>query len=145
MSDKLTGVCLCGAVTYEASGTPFVVGHCYCDDCRKASGTTHGTHVGLPADAVTLTGELRSYDKHADSGNVVTRSFCPDCGCAIHSTNSGMPGMMFIRASSLDDLNAVSPQMTVYAARAPKWALLDTSGPVFDEMPPNGPPVQSWL
>ena len=52
MSDNLKGGCLCGAVTYEAKGDPAFVGHCYCVDCRKASGTSHGTHVGLPEDAV---------------------------------------------------------------------------------------------
>ena len=136
MTGKLSGGCLCGAVTYEAAGEPAVVGHCYCDDCRKSSGTAHCTHVGIVADLLTLSGRLQSYDKPADSGNVITRSFCPECGSPIHSANSGMPGMLFLRASSLDNLDNIRPQMTVYAARAPAWAQLDRSGPIFDEMPP---------
>ncbi|RYD89156.1 MAG: aldehyde-activating protein, partial [Sphingomonadales bacterium] len=41
MSDQeiFTGGCLCGAVRYEAAGEPIVSGHCYCSDCRKASGS----------------------------------------------------------------------------------------------------------
>ena len=33
-----SGGCLCGAVRYEAQGEPLYAGHCYCEDCRKASG-----------------------------------------------------------------------------------------------------------
>lgn len=51
--------------------------------------------------------------------------------------------MTFIRVSSLDDPDAVEPQMTVYASRAPAWAPLDRSKPVFDEMPEGGPQAVS--
>ena len=136
---KLTGGCLCGAVTYETDAEPMVVGHCHCVDCRKSSGTGHGTHVAVPADAVTLTGTVKVYDRAADSGNVVSRAFCPACGSAIYSTNAGMPGAMFLRASSLDDPDAVTPQMVVYASRAPKWDVMDPALPSFPEMPEEMP------
>lgn len=139
MSEALEGGCLCGAVRYRASAQPMMVGNCYCVDCRKSSGTTHCTHALVPDEAFSVTGEIRSYDRPADSGAMVTRSFCPTCAGAILSRNSGMPGMTFIRVSSLDDPAAVEPQMTVYASRAPAWAPLDRSKPVFDEMPQGGP------
>ena len=139
MADSLSGGCLCGAVTYEAKGEPAVVGHCHCVDCRKTSGTGHGTHVAMPEDMLALKGELKFYGRSADSGNIVTRGFCGHCGSAILSRNSGMPGMAFIRASSLDDPNAVTPQMIVYASRAPHWDKMDEALPAFPEMPEGGP------
>jgi hypothetical protein len=42
MSDSkkcYTGGCLCGSLRYEAEGEPLFTGHCYCADCRKASGS----------------------------------------------------------------------------------------------------------
>jgi len=83
----------------------------------------------------TVTGELKFYDNPADSGNVVSRGFCPTCGSAVYSTNSGMPGMVFPRASSLDDPEVFQPQMIVYASRAPSWDRMDESLPAFDTMP----------
>lgn len=139
MSDKLTGGCLCGAVSYEAEGEPMIVGHCHCVDCRKTSGTGHGTHVAMMEDAVKFSGAMKPYARAADSGAMVTRYFCPACGAAIYSTNDAMPGMAFLRASSLDDLDAVTPQMVVYKSRAPKWDLTDPALPTFDEMPEGGP------
>lgn len=142
MSEELTGGCLCGVVRYTSSAAPGMVGDCYCVDCRKSSGTSHCTHAVVPADALTVSGEVKFHDRPADSGNMVSRGFCPVCGSAIYSTNSAMPGMAFIRASSLDDPDLIAPQMTVYASRAPQWARLDPAGPVFDTMPPGGPPPE---
>ncbi len=139
MTTSLNGGCLCGAVTYEAKGEPMIVGHCHCVDCRKASGAGHGTHVAMPESDVKVKGEVKGYAHPTDSGNSVERCFCPKCGCAIYSTNSGMPGMVFLRASSLDDPDQVTPQMIVYASRAPKWDVMDAGLPSFPEMPEGGP------
>lgn len=139
MPKMLKGGCLCGAVTYESRAEPVVVGHCYCVDCRKASGAGHGTHVGVQEAALSLSGALTFYDRPADSGNIVSRGFCPNCGSAILSRNSATPGMAFLRASSLDNPDDVTPQMIVYASRAPTWDKLDPALPTFAEMPEGGP------
>ncbi len=139
LAHKLTGGCLCGAVSYECACAPQIVAHCYCVDCRKASGTGHGTHAAVPEDDLTVSGDLKFYDRPADSGNMVSRGFCPDCGSAILSRNSAMPGLAFLRASSLDDPDAIAPQMSVYVSRAPKWDALDDALPAFPEMPEGGP------
>ena len=136
---KLTGGCLCEAVRYESDAAPMVTGHCQCIDCRKSSGSGHRTHVALPEDGFRLSGEVRFYDRPADSGNMVSRGFCPDCGAPILSRNAAMPGMVFVRASSLDDPDLVTPQMTVYSSRAAAWDHMDPALPAFPEMPPGGP------
>ena len=134
-----TGSCLCGAVAYDSKADPQVVAHCHCVDCRKSSGTGHGTHIVIPAEAFTVTGNVTFYDKPADSGAVVSRGFCPTCGSPVYSTNSALPGMVFPRASILDDPDQVTPQMIVYASRAPGWDAMDPALPVFPEMPDGGP------
>lgn len=139
MSANLTGRCLCGAVSWKAEGEPMIVGHCHCVDCRKSSGTGHGTHVAMMEQSVRVAGAMTAYARPADSGNIVTRSFCATCGSPILSTNSAMPGMIFLRASSLDDPDAVTPQMVVYKGRAPKWDLTDPELATFIEMPEGGP------
>lgn len=139
MTKTLTGGCLCGAVSYEAAGEPMIVGHCHCLDCRKSSGTGHCTHVMMREDGVRIKGALSCYESRSDSGNVVKRYFCPACGSAIRSTNAAMPGMTALRASSLDDPDAVTPQLIVYKSRAPKWDVMDASLPAFAEMPEGGP------
>ena len=128
------GGCLCGAVRYkgpEAGGG----GHCHCVDCRKSSGTGFCSHMMVPEAGFAVTGEVRFFDKPADSGNVVSRGFCPTCGSAVYSTNSGMPGMVFVRASGLDDPEVFRPQMVVYTDRAVSWSRIDPGLPSFSAMP----------
>lgn len=139
MPEVLKGGCLCGAVTYEAKGEPAITGHCHCVDCRKTSGTGHCTHIAMRTDGVRLSGAMSSYRRPADSGNIVERFFCPICGSPIYSTNVAMPGLVFLRASSLDDPDQITPQMVVYASRAPKWDVMDAGLPSFAGVPEGGP------
>ena len=94
----------------------------------------------VPAAALRITGKVSAYDRAADSGNMVTRAFCPVCGSAIYSTNSAQPGAIFIRASSLDDPETFKPQVVVYASRAPSWGAIGGGLPTFEMMPPSGLP-----
>lgn len=137
MTQTFTGGCLCGAVRYSCSAVPAMAGHCHCEDCRRSSGAGHSSHMAVPEASVSMTGEVKGYARAANSGNMVTRYFCPTCGAAIHSTNSAMPGMTFLRASSLDDLEVFKPEMHVFAAKAASWDHRRQDLPAFDAMPPG--------
>jgi hypothetical protein len=133
------GGCLCGAVRYACAGEPAMSGHCHCIDCRRSSGSGHSSHMAVPKETVTLSGRLSEYAAPADSGNMVTRAFCPTCGAPVFSTNTAMPELIFLRASSLDDLEVFQPQMVVFASRAPSWDRMDAGLPTFPRMPPAPP------
>lgn len=137
MGAGFEGGCLCGAVRYPCTGEPMMAGHCHCEDCRRSSGTGHCSHLGVPEASVSLSGETKGYARPADSGNIVTRHFCPICGAAVFSTNAAMPGLVFLRASSLDDLEVFKPQMHVYVARAASWDHRTEGLPAFETMPPG--------
>ena len=108
MVQAFTGGCLCSAVRYSCTDEPAMAGHCHCEDCRRSSGSGHSSHLLVTEASVTLTGRTQSYARPADSGNLVSRHFCPTCGAALFSRNAAMPGMIFLRASSLDDLEVSS-------------------------------------
>jgi hypothetical protein len=136
MSTPFSGGCLCGAVRYESAVEPVAAGHCQCHDCRRSSGTGHGSHLAVPKPAVSVTGDVTVFEKAADSGNMIGRAFCPTCGAAVYSLNSGFPDLIFLRASSLDDLELFQPQMVVYTGRGASWDLIDPDLPAFAAMPP---------
>lgn len=114
-----------------------MMGHCHCDDCRRSSGSGHCSHLAVPESSITIAGEIKGYARPADSGNVVTRHFCPTCGSALYSTNAAMPGLVFLRASTLDDPEVFKPQMHVYVANAASWDVRREGLPAFDKMPPG--------
>lgn len=68
------GGCLCGAVRIVTTGEPYRVGICHCLDCRKHHGALFFAAAIFPADAVTITGDVRSYRN---------RFFCPACGSSV--------------------------------------------------------------
>jgi len=92
----------------------------------------------MASDGFTVNGETSAYERPADSGNTVTRVFCPNCGSPVYSLNSGMGGMVFVRASSLDDPEVFRPQVVVYTSRGPSWDKIDPDLQAFEEMPPPG-------
>ncbi|HEY2229758.1 MAG TPA: GFA family protein [Xanthobacteraceae bacterium] len=116
-----------------------MAGHCQCVDCRRSSGSGHCSHLAVPRDAVTVSGVVMTYDKPADSGNIVSRAFCPVCGAPVYSLNAAVPQFIFLRASSLDDLEVFKPQAVVYAGRAASWDHIDPSLSRFSTMPPMPP------
>ena len=95
-------------------------------------------HVVVPKSAVRVTCQVTVYDRPADSGNVVSRAFCPICGAPVYSLNAAMPDLIFLRASSLDDPEVFKPQMVVYTKRVLSWDHIDPALPRFSTMPPAG-------
>ena len=118
---KASGGCLCGAVHYEIDGDPVFAGHCHCRDCQKATGTGHVSVMGLPRDAVKVTGETRAFTVTGESGQPYTRHFCPTCGSLVFGVSPGRPGMINVTAGSLDDASAFEPQFSIYTRSRPAW------------------------
>lgn len=133
---KASGGCLCGQLRYEIDGEPILMGNCYCADCQKETGSGHLTIVGLPASAVTLSGESRTFTKPGDSGGAVNRIFCPECGGTIYGQSAAMGNIRAIRAGTLDDSSEVTVQTAVYCSRAKDWDPVPAHVHGFAEMPP---------
>jgi hypothetical protein len=134
----MTGGCLCGAVRYEIEGAPQFVGKCYCNDCKKETGTGHNTVVAVSDAALHLTGALTKFARRGDSGAEVVRSFCPICGTTVFGCPSAMPGVSMVRAGTLDNPASITPMMAIYGSRAVHWDQPPAGLQVFAEMPQRG-------
>lgn len=134
---KLSGQCLCGAVTFEADGDIAFQGNCHCSDCRQSSGSPFATLVFMSEDSVKVSGELKSFEHGVDSGNTLIKEFCPTCGSQMFGKNKARPGSLAIKAGTLDDTAEVKPQFNVYAASKMECTILDGAIPAFDKMPPS--------
>jgi hypothetical protein len=129
------GGCLCGAVRYELTAPMLFGGFCYCIDCRKSSGS-HSASMAVPEAALAVTGETREFATTGDSGGQVTRVFCPNCGSPLYSKGA-RPGVVMLKAGTLDDPEQFKPMASIYVARAPSWDPPRAGLPVFDGMPPT--------
>lgn len=121
-----TGRCLCGAVTFSLSADPVAVRICWCRDCQHlaANGTVN---LLVPADALSVSGSVAEHVKTADSGNQLTRQFCPTCGTHLFGISSGRPQFRVVRVGNLDDPSSVTPTTNIWTESAPAWACLDAT------------------
>ncbi len=130
----INGGCLCGQVRFRIASEPGPARICWCRDCQRiaANGTANAI---FPTAAIEITGEMRQHVKTADSGNQVTRRFCPTCGTQLFSDSSGRPGLTVVRLGTLDEPSAVRPTANIWSASAPAWACLDPALERFERQP----------
>src|SRR5690349_19372611 len=83
MGNRATGGCLCGAVRFEVDGDPLFSSNCHCRECQRASGSGYMPLMGYPTSAVRVTGDVRYFERMADSGTSETEGFCPVCGARL--------------------------------------------------------------
>lgn len=123
----LAGGCQCGAVRYEASGTPRDKGICHCSMCRRCSGAPMVAWFTLDADAFRFTrGEPRSFRSSPEA----VRRFCPDCGAQL--TFEAIAGEVDVTIASLDDPAAVAPEFEIWAESRIGWMDLVNQLPRHD-------------
>ena len=121
-----TGGCLCGAVRFQITADPGPSRICWCRDCQRIA--SNGTaNVIFPSESIHVAGATGRYEKAADSGNTVTRRFCPACGTQLFSDSTGRPGLTVVRLGTLDDPSSIRPTANIWSGSAPSWACLDES------------------
>jgi hypothetical protein len=130
-----TGGCLCGALRYEAHGEPLFAGHCYCGDCRKASGSGFVPFMGYAAAMVRFTGAPRQSRTPAANGNVAVRNFCGACGGLVFGGTVGEDRQFTIYAGSLDDPSVFHPRIAIFTRDRPAWALIPPGLKVYEGAP----------
>jgi len=135
MSDTITGGCLCGAVRYEARGEPTYAGYCYCNDCRRASGSGYIGFMGFPAAVIAITGAVLIHSHQLSDGRVSDRNHCAACGSLVYGGVVGQVTSHTIYAGSLDDPSRFRPTMAIFAREKAPWVVIPPGLTVFDGMP----------
>jgi hypothetical protein len=105
----VTGGCLCGAVRVSAEGAPLRVGICHCNDCRKAHGAMFYAAAIFARDAVTVTGETRTFRG---------RAFCPVCGSPVFAATGDE---IEVHLGSLEGDHGLRPAYECWTMRRAEW------------------------
>jgi hypothetical protein len=132
---RYTGGCLCGGLRYEAEGAPLSAGHCYCADCRKASGSGFIPFMGFASSAVRFNGQTRRFTSKAANGGDAVRNSCPVCASLVFGGEVGKTDSFTIYAGSLDDPSSIHPKIAIFARDRPAWAIIPPDLTIFDAMP----------
>jgi hypothetical protein len=111
------------------------MGHCYCADCRKASGSGFMPFIGVASTAVHFTGATRTFTSRSASGTDAVRNFCAVCGSLVFGGVVGKDTSHTIYAGTLDDPTLFMPSIAIFARGRPAWAIIPPGLTVYEAMP----------
>ena len=136
---KIVGGCLCGGVRYTSDAEPALTAVCHCTGCQKQTSTSFSMLVAIPKGNLEIEGpKLGEFHGVGETGEPVTRRFCPDCGSPIVSDVGATPGLDWIKAGTLDDPSWFQPQMHIWCDSAQPWVEISEDLPRFAKNPPFG-------
>jgi hypothetical protein len=118
---KISGSCLCGAVTYQYAGPVKVFQYCHCSRCRKFTGSAHASNIIVdPTQFEWLSGEeFVGRFELLDAKHFAT-SFCKKCGSSMPwLTKSGKA--VVIPAGTLNEDPKVRPIHNIFMADMAPW------------------------
>lgn len=129
MNAKYSGQCLCGDISYASDAEPVFAGNCHCKDCQRSSGSSYIPAMIFHETDIAVSGKAKYFEIQADSGNVHERGFCPNCGSQMFSRFSNMPGMLGIKAGTLNDSSKYSPMLDFNVGSAAPWDFMNPELP----------------
>jgi hypothetical protein len=137
-----TGRCLCGAVNFKLASEPMATRICWCRDCQHLS-ANGAVNVMVAAESLSISGTVAEFTKAAQSGNEITRMFCPSCGTHLFARAAARPQFRVVRVGNLDEPSSVQPSQNIWASSAPTWACLDAALERVEQqpMPPKPQPT----
>jgi hypothetical protein len=115
------GRCLCGNVRYELKSEPSMAAVCHCTHCQRQSGGVFSTNLVIAEHDYVQHGETKVFQDQGDSGKPVYRHFCGECGSPILSKVAAMPGVVLVKAGTLNDFSGLTPAIEVYTEHAADW------------------------
>jgi len=134
---KYQGGCSCGEVQYSFEGDSINSVFCYCKSCQVHTGSDKWFGLWVGKDKLTITqGNPSTYTRKGDSGQDINHLFCATCGTTV-CVEVTVGNFYSVAVSSLHGDHQITPNMAIYTASAPVWAVFPEGVPKFDILPPG--------
>jgi hypothetical protein len=143
MTEVLTGGCLCGAVRYRADQTlRFQSYACHCTDCQTRSGSAFGIQLAVRTSDLTVEGELLRGEHVQPSGAVAGIYACKVCLTRLYTDNDCRPGIVNLRAGTLDNSAALVPAAHLWVSSKVPWVVIPDDAIAMERQPED---QAGWL
>jgi hypothetical protein len=132
----ITGGCRCGAIRYEVAleALPAVYA-CHCRDCQTWSGSAFALHAMLSEERLTLHQDADRFRVDEVERMRSEHLGCARCMTRIANRNNAVPGMMILRAGTLERSDEIVPVAHIWTRRAQPWVVLPDDVSTFEETP----------
>ena len=131
----IEGGCDCKAVRYSLTSAPLIVHCCHCRWCQRESGAAFALNAMIEADRViSLGSEPEIVDTPSNSGKGQKIARCSRCRIAVWSHYAGSgPLTRFVRVGTLDDPDALPPDVHIFTLSKQPWVVLSGATPEFTQ------------
>ncbi len=130
---ELEGGCACGAVRYRLKSGPMFVHCCHCTDCQRQAGSAFVINALIETDRIeVLSGELAPTAMPTESGRPHLVYRCTACGTTIWSDYGDRKVMSFLRATTLDERAALTPDVHIFTRSKLPWVSLPKGARAFE-------------
>jgi hypothetical protein len=131
---KLTGRCLCEAISYEIEGPLGPIFNCHCSKCRRWHGAAFRTRASIKKSQFKwVTGE-HLLSKFHSSDNVV-KTFCSVCGSNLMSFYENAPDLVGVPLGGLEQDPGSRPVANIFVGSKAPWYQLTDGLPQHQEWP----------
>ena len=126
------GGCSCGSVRYRLASDPLFVHCCHCLNCQRQTGSAFVINLMIEADRVdVIAGSPEPVEVPREGGGSQRIFRCPNCRVAVFS-EYGRPDLRYVRAGTLDQPTAVTPDVHIFTRSKVHWVTLPESTPAFE-------------
>jgi len=129
----IKGSCQCGGVQYELLAAPLAVVACHCRECQKLSTSAFSITAVVKAEDIRIQGEMQSWSRYADSGNISEARFCPTCGNRIYHFNPKEPDKLKLKPGTLSDTSMINPTAHIWVSEKQDWYQIPPGVAVFEK------------
>ena len=134
---KIQGGCRCGAVRYTLALDALPKTYaCHCRDCQTWSGSAFSQQAFLPEAALSVTGPIAVYELTTPSGSKSIQRVCAVCHARVYNSNSARPGIVVVRAGTLDRSDELEVVAHLWVKRKQPWLEIPSGVPAWSESAP---------
>lgn len=128
----LRGACRCGAVRLTVTAPPLITSACHCRGCQRMTASAYSLSILLLDAGLAVEGETVLGGPH---GPEQRHHHCARCLSWLFTRIEGMPEIVNLRATMLDDLAWFVPFLETATDEALPFARLDAPR-AFASLPP---------
>ena len=138
MENTIEGGCRCGRIRYRVAADELPVAYaCHCRDCQTWSGSAFSLQFVLPENLLQVTGEPLLYERTSpESGRTSYQRGCATCLTRVYNTNSARPGLVVVRAGTLDRSDELNVVAHIWTKRKMKGIVTPDDVPSWPESAP---------
>lgn len=118
--EKLSGGCLCGAVSFEVDNDFSHFQLCHCIQCQKITGSAHASNLFTKPEFITWLSGVDKIKRYNVEGRRISNAFCTECGSRVPFLSlSGE--VLAVPAGSLNGAPKKSAQANIFWPERAPW------------------------